>query len=107
MWCFPPLQPWANIASHRFPSPHPVPLHQFALPDWLHLILETLLVDSFGFGGFLHLPGIRKPADDGSGTTNRIRFRFRFWLFLLGHCPHLVQIPLENRSIGNVFGRLG
>lgn len=80
-----------------------VPLHHFVFGDGFH----GLFVDALRF---LHLSlradFAHRPYDTGS-AADRVRARFVFRFFLLGHGADLVEIALEDGRVRHVFGRFG
>lgn len=103
-WRNRPAAPGAH--RHRTASSQSVPFvfHRRFFVNRLQPLQLFLLMESLELLSLPLLAGRRESSNNSGGTTDRVGFGFRLGLFLFGDRVNLVQVALEDGSIGDIFG---
>ena len=93
------------------PSPQAIPfvlwLHLAVFVDWLHRVKHLLLVQTSELLLLHPHSGLGHSSYNRRGTTDSVCLGFRLWLLLFGDGLDLVEVALENSSVGDILSRLG
>ena len=89
--------------ENRFTSAEAIPFDFFILTNRLH----GFAVQGADFFCFSGCAAFAEGADDGCAAPDRVGTGLAFGFFLLSDCANLIEVALENRSVGHVFGGLG